>query len=169
MALIALAGVSRIRYPKSTAPQVYFSKLREFHPNQKSEIDKREASRKKSEFKDNEAFECMVLDLIEDIIMPNRGPGRVAPKTNIRIPFGPTRQETNIEKIFYQALRCVLVHEGQLTPEVFFTPRTSQGDELRLTHPTGIPEQWIPHLIGALEKTPEIIVVMKKSRRTHKS
>ncbi len=97
-----------------------------------------------------------LLDLIEDIILPNPKPGVRPPKYNIRIPFGKTRRDTNIEDIFYDWFRCNFVHEGTFTPDASLTPRTERGDELHLTQPTGIPEAWIPNLLVALSKTPEL-------------
>lgn len=163
LALVALAGVSRRRYPKRTSPSVYFDKMREYHPNSKGEITaeerKQKAIRKKlkaEELSDSQAFKCMLLDLIEDIILPNPKPGVHPPKYNIRFPFGKSRKDTNIEVIFYKAFRNSFVHEGRFTSDAFLAPRTVRGDELHLTQPTGIPEAWIPNLLIALNRTPEL-------------
>ena len=156
MALVALAGVSRQRYPKATSPSVYYDKMREYHPNQHSQIAEKERSQKSKQMSDGQAFKCMLLDLIEDIILPHPKPGIHPPKYNIRFPFGMSGKDTNIEEIFYKAFRCTFVHEGRFTSDAFLTPRTVRGDELHLTQPTGIPEAWIPNLLVALSKTPEL-------------
>lgn len=170
LALIALAGVSRRRYPKETSPGVYFNKMREYHPKLADEItteeEQHKASRKKQksegkklkpeELRAGQAFKCMLLDLIEGIILPNPKPGVHPPKYNIRLPFGRSRNVTNIEVIFYKAFRNTFVHEGKFTPDAFLTERTNEGDVLRLRQPTGIPEAWIPNLLTALHNTPEL-------------
>ena len=156
LALIALAGVSRRRYPKTAPPMVYYDKMQEYHPNQISQITAKQETERPTELSDRRAFQCMLLDLIEDIMLPNPKPGVRPPKYNIRIPFGKTRRDTNIENIFYGWFRCNFVHEGRLTPDAFLTPRTERSDELHLTQPTGIPEAWIPNLLVALSKTPEL-------------
>ena len=156
LALIALAGVSRRRYPKTTSPKVYYNKMREYHPNQTRQITAKEKQQTSKQLNDGQAFKCMLLDLIEDIILPNPKPGVRPPKCNIRLPLGKTRRDINIEEIFYKGFRCTFVHEGTFTPDAYLTPRTDRGDVLRLTQPTGIPEAWIRHLLVALGKTPEL-------------
>ena len=61
--LIALAGLSRLRYPKKTTPpKVYFDKMREYHPAQKNQIDEGEKKQKKPRLGDGQQFKCMFLD-----------------------------------------------------------------------------------------------------------
>jgi len=168
MALVALAGLSRLRYPKQTAPSIYFDRLREYHPNQLEHIARIEQQRdKKKPFQDGEAFKCTLLDLIADIILPNPPPGMCQPRKNIVIPFGSDRKDRNIEEIFYEAFRCTFVHEAKMTSDVFLTAPTPQGDVLRLTHPTGIPESWIPNLIVAIRDAPEINEAGNSERKKH--
>ena len=51
-ALIALAGLASLRYPKKTAPKVYFDKMREYHPNQASQIAASEKKQKRNRLSD---------------------------------------------------------------------------------------------------------------------
>lgn len=168
MALIALAGASRRRYPKHTPRSVYFDKLREFHPDQTAQIvieedrDKREGTKPKKAkskkprlFYDAMAFKCMLLDLLGDILLPHPKPGVHQPKTNFTLPLGEDRR-INIEDLFYKVLRNTAIHEGTFASVAFLTKRTPEGDVLRLTDPPGIPEWWIIHLIEALRVTPEL-------------
>jgi len=160
-ALIALAGLASLRYPKKTAPKVYFDKMREYHPNQASRIAASEKKQKRNRLSDGQQFKCLVFDLIEDIILPHPTPGVVAPKYNISFPFGKDKM-TNIEDLFYKVLRCTAVHQGTFSSVAYLTDRIhnpGQGtysDTLRLTEPAGIPEGWVANLLEALSKTPEL-------------
>lgn len=171
MALVALAGVSRKRYPKHTSQEVYFDKLRKYHPNQKSQITAKEEKEKSDragrveksknkraqEFGDGKAFKCMVLDLLTDIVLPNPKPGTHPPKINFSLPLSK-HKTTNIEDLFYRILRCTAIHQGTFASVAYLTERIPEGDVLRLTEPVGIPEWWIIHLIAALASTPELAV-----------
>lgn len=154
-ALIALAGLASIRYPKKTPPKVYFDKMREYHPNQVIEIAANEKKQKRNQLSDGQQFKCMVLDLLEDIILPNPKPGVHAPKYNVSFPFSPDKN-TNIEDLFYKVLRCTAVHQGTFASVAFLTERTHEGDALHLTEPAGIPEWWIVNLVEAMGTTPEL-------------
>ncbi len=160
-ALIALAGLASIRYPKKTTPKVYFDKMREYHPNQASQIAANEKKQKRNRLSDRQQFSCLVFDLIEDIILPHPTPGVVAPKYNISLPFSKDKM-TNIEDLFYKVLRCPAVHQGTFSSVAYLTERIDkpdqgiQTDALHLTEPAGIPEGWILNLLEALSKTPEL-------------
>ncbi|MCP4593618.1 MAG: hypothetical protein GY842_23015, partial [bacterium] len=154
-ALVALAGLASLRYPKKTAPKVYFSKMREYHPSQATQITAQEKKQKSNRLSDGQRFKCMVLDLIEDIILPHPRRGVHPPKYNISLPLS-TDRKTNIEDLFYKVLRCTAVHQGTFSSVAYLTERTPKGDPLVLTEPTGIPEWWIVHLVNAMSKTPEL-------------
>ncbi|MCO6437931.1 MAG: hypothetical protein J5J06_12635 [Phycisphaerae bacterium] len=157
LALVAVAGLSRIRYPGTTPQRVYFDKLLDYHPDQHANTKDRRAKVDESrKMKDGQAFKCMILDLISDVIVPNPQPGRFAPRENIRIPFGKSRILTNIEELFYKAFRNSFIHEGRLTDDAYLTAPTIEGEVLRLNDPTGIPVRWIPNLLAALAKAPEL-------------
>ena len=160
-ALIALAGLASLRYPKKTAPKVYFDKMREYHPNQASQIAASEKKQKRNRLSDGQQFKCLVFDLIEDIILPHPTPGVVAPKYNISLPLSEYKM-TNIEDLFYKVLRCTAVHRGTFSSVAYLTDRIHKPDQgtysdaLHLTEPAGIPEGWIVNLLEALSKTPEL-------------
>ena len=120
------------------------------------ELAKQEQSYTRKEMQDGPAFQCMVLDIIQDIIVPHPSPGTHAPKTDIRFPFGEDRNAMSIEDVFYKALRCTAVHEGTFSSVAYLTEPSTEGDVLRLTHPAGIPENWALNIIDALHKTPEL-------------
>ncbi len=153
--LIALAGLSSLRYPKKTSPKVYFDKMREYHPKQTSQIAANEKKQRTSRLSDGQQFKCMVLDLLEDIILPHPKPGVHPPKYNVSLPFSKDKT-TNIEVLFYKVLRCTAIHQGTFASVAYLTERTPEGDVLHLTEPAGIPEWWVIHLIEAMGKTPEL-------------
>lgn len=159
--LIALAGLASIRYPKKTDPKVYFDKMREYHPNQASQIAANEKKQKRNRLSDEQQFKCLVLDLIEDIILPHPTPGVVAPKYNITLPLSKDKM-TNIEDLFYKALRCTAVHQGTFSSVAYLTERINKPDQgihsdaLHLTEPAGIPEGWILNMLEAMGKVPEL-------------
>ena len=153
--LIALAGLSRLRYAKKTSPKVYFDKMREYHPKQKSQIAANEKKQKRNKLSDGQQFKCIVLDLLEDTILPNPKPGVHPPKYNVSLPFSKDKR-TNIEVLFYKVLRCTAIHQGTFASVAYLTERTPEGDVLHLTEPAGIPEWWVIHLIEAMRKTPEL-------------
>ncbi len=156
-ALLALAGLANIRYPKKTVPRVYFDKMREYHPDQATQISANEKKQSANHLGDAQQFKCMVLDLVEDIILPNPKPGVFPPKYNISLPL--TREKkTNIEDLIYKLLRCKAVHEGSFGSVAYLTERTPQGDCLVLTEPVGIPEWWVINLVNAMSKAPELEV-----------
>lgn len=156
-ALIALAGLATIRYPMGTPEKIYFDKMREYHPNQASEIsDKEKAQPKKnSSLSDGQRYKCIVLDLVEDIFMPQPIPGTNPPKINIDLPFCKEKK-TNIEDLFYKMLRCTAVHQGTFSSVAYLTERIPEGDVLHLTEPAGIPERWIVNLVEAISRAPEL-------------
>lgn len=154
MALIALAGLASIRYPKKkTPPKVYFDKIREYHPKQAIQITAKEKKQKSKSISDGQQFKCVVLDLVEEIIAPNFARG--APKYNVSIPFSKDKK-TNIEDLFYNVLRCTALHQGTFSSVAYLTKRTPKGDILRLSEPAGIPEYWMVHLIDAVGQSPEL-------------
>lgn len=154
-ALLALAGLASIRYPKKTTPKVYFDKMRKYHPNQANQIAANEKKQKKNRLSDAQRFKCMVLDLLEDLIVPNPKPGMHRPILNVSFPLSPGKK-TNIEDLFYKVLRCPAVHEGTFSSVAYLTERTLKGDVMHLTEPVGIPEAWIIHLLVAMSKAPEL-------------
>jgi hypothetical protein len=160
LAFAALSGLSRIRYPQGSSYQVYFDKLRKYHPTQHLEIARKEQSRDKTNpLYDGEAFMCIALDLIDDIVQPPtpRHVYRHDPESLRVLPYGPERKETNVEEILYKAFRCMLFHESQLSPDVQLTEATPVATIINLEHPLGLPEMWAIHLIHAIRKADEIL------------
>ena len=74
---------------------------------------------------------------------------------NPRIIF----DQTPLEDIFYKHLRCNLVHEGEVAPQVAFSESKVVDGELKATLAVGspnlIPDFWVLNLMKAVREAPE--------------
>lgn len=171
MGLIALSGLSRIRYPGKTPYAVYFERLRECHPAQlektaqserlraeqlkKTAKSKRAGNKTSPLLQDGEAFKCIVMDLTGDIIMPG-APSSRQPRKNVAFEFGPKLKKTNFEDIMYHDLRCVFVHQGILTTKFKLGAPMFGGLKIHLSHPMEVTGNFVLNVLNAVANSPEI-------------
>lgn len=101
--------------------------------------------------KDNEGFKSFIRDVLPTLMygLPLKG----AP--NPRIVFN----DTPLEDIIYEHLRCNLLHEGEMGREIAFSESTIVDGKLQATltvgSPNRIPEFWVLHLMKAVKEAPE--------------
>jgi hypothetical protein len=101
---------------------------------------------------DNQAFKAFIRD-----VMPTLVSGRSVDQStpNPRIVFA----ETPLEDIIYQHLRCNLLHDGDLSPDVAFSESTIVDGRVHATlavgSPNVIPDFWVWHLMKAVREAPE--------------
>lgn len=115
------------------------------------------ARRRYPQDKDREAFERFLRD------------------TQLRVGHVEFRRGLEpLEHIFYKWLRCQLVHEGSLPPDIQFMPEKEDGwMSLRAG---GAPEyllkvghNWFHHMIGSVKQSPEFLsIAASRALSTHK-
>lgn len=100
---------------------------------------------------DNEAFKAFIRDIMPTLVLGK--PVQGAP--NPRIVF----DQTPVEDIVYEHLRCNLIHEGEVAPQVAFSDSKIVDGELKATLAVGspnlIPDFWVLNLIKAVREAPE--------------
>lgn len=102
---------------------------------------------------DNQVFKSFIRD-----ILPTLMSGRPLQGTpNPRIIF----DQTPVEDIIYEHLRCNLVHEGEISQQVAFSESKIVEGKLQATlavgSPNMIPDFWVMHLLKAVREAPENI------------
>ncbi len=100
---------------------------------------------------DNQAFKSFIRD-----VLPTMMYGKPLQDTpNPRIIFN----QTPIEDIVYEHLRCNLVHESELAQEIVFSESKIVDGQLQATlavgSPNVIPDFWVLHLMKAVREAPE--------------
>ena len=100
---------------------------------------------------DNEAFKSFIRDVLPTLMFGR--PSQGAP--NPAIVF----DQTPVEDIIYEHLRCMLFHEGQISEQVAFSESqiVDGALEARLAvgTPNEIPEFWVLNLLKAVREAPE--------------
>lgn len=169
LGLIAFAGVSRRRYPKTTEYNIYFTKKCGRHHAQSAEIQAARLKRadqvtrnpKRRFLSDRETFQCLVFDEIGNITGPNL---KHPPTDNVVMPFGPDLKPMNFEDILYEYFRCTSVHEGRFPATVEMTDPEmvchdgawQLANVVRLTKPNGWPKGWVENIVSLIERCPEV-------------
>ena len=78
-------------------------------------------------------------------------------KYNVDFPF--QGQQTPLEDILYDHLRCVMVHEGGMPSSIRFTPPFEENGRsysvLELKDPLGFPEAWVNTMLSVIVQAPE--------------
>lgn len=101
--------------------------------------------------KDNEAFKSFIRDVLPTLMYGKSLHGTPNP----RIIF----DQTPVEDIIYEHLRCNLVHEGEPSPDVAFSEsKLIDGKlqaQLAVGSPNVIPDFWVVHLLKAVREAPE--------------
>ena len=101
--------------------------------------------------KDNEAFKSFIRDVLPTLMYGKPLQGTPNPQ----IVF----DQTPVEDIVYEHLRCNLVHEGEIAQQVAFTESKIVEGRLQATVAVGspnlIPDFWVLHLIKAVKEAPE--------------
>lgn len=100
---------------------------------------------------DNEAFKSFIRDIMPTLMYGKQLEGTPNP----RIIF----DQTPVEDIIYEHLRCNLVHEAELSQKVAFSKSVIVDGKLQATLAVGkpniIPDFWVLHLIKAVREAPE--------------
>jgi hypothetical protein len=100
---------------------------------------------------DNEAFKSFIRDVLPTLMYGKPLQGTPNP----RIVF----DQTPVEDIVYEHLRCNLVHEGEIAQEVAFSECKIVDGKLQATlgvgSPNLIPDFWVLHLMKAVKEAPE--------------
>jgi hypothetical protein len=100
---------------------------------------------------DNQAFKSFIRDVLPTLMYGKPLQGTPNP----RIIF----DQTPVEDIIYEHLRCNLVHEGELSQKVVFSESVIVDGKLQATlavgSPNVIPDFWVLHLIKAVREAPE--------------
>jgi hypothetical protein len=101
---------------------------------------------------DPQAFKSFIRDVLPTL-MYGQQPLQGTP--NPRIIFN----QTPVEDIIYEHLRCNLVHEAELSKKVVFSKSVIVDGKLQATlavgSPNVIPDFWVLHLIKAVREAPE--------------
>ena len=101
--------------------------------------------------RDDEAFKSFIRDVLPTLMSGK--PLQGAP--NPRILF----DQTPVEDIVYEHLRCNLVHEGEIAQQVAFSESKIVDGKLQATLAVGspnlIPDFWVLHLMKAVKEAPE--------------
>jgi hypothetical protein len=107
---------------------------------------------------DAESFKRFIRDVSPTVLLGN-------PSWNPPAPISIVLEDTPLEDIMYEHLRCFLIHEAVVSPKLYFTgpvikdgrtayplkiPVRSQGEVL-----FGIPENFVANLLKAVEEAPE--------------
>jgi hypothetical protein len=101
--------------------------------------------------KDNTAFKSFIRDVLPTLMF-----GKPLQDTpNPKIIF----DQTPVEDIVYEHLRCNLVHEGEISQKVAFSESTIVDGRLQGTLAVGspnlIPDFWVLNLVKAVKEAPE--------------
>lgn len=100
---------------------------------------------------DNQSFKSFIRDVLPTLMYGK--PLQGAP--NPRIIF----DQTPIEDIIYEHLRCNLIHEGEPAPQIAFSESKIVDGKLQATlavgSPNVIPDFWVIHLLKAVREAPE--------------
>ena len=101
--------------------------------------------------KDNEAFKSFIRDVLPTLMYGKTLEGTPNPK----IIF----DQTPVEDIVYEHLRCNLVHEGEIAQQVAFSESTIVDGKvqaiLAVGSPNLIPDFWVLNLMQAVKEAPE--------------
>lgn len=101
--------------------------------------------------KDGQAFKSFIRDVLPTLMYGK--PLQGAP--NPRIVF----DQTPVEDIIYEHLRCNLVHEGEVAQQVAFSESKIVDGKLQATlvvgSPNRIPDFWVLNLMKAVMEAPE--------------
>ncbi len=101
--------------------------------------------------RDNEAFKSFIRDVLPTLMFGKPSVGIPNP----RIVFN----QTPVENIVYEHLRCNLVHEGEVAHQVAFSESEIVDGKLQATLAVGspnlIPDFWVLHLMKAVKEAPE--------------
>lgn len=103
--------------------------------------------------KDGEAFKSFIRDVVPTIVL---GVPVTSGMRSMRLDL----HETPLEDVFYHELRCNLLHEGTLSPNVSFS-QSRVGEDGRLQAdlvvgpPNKLPDFWVTHLMQAVREAPE--------------
>jgi len=100
---------------------------------------------------DNQAFKNFIRD-----VLPTLMHGKPLQGTpNPRIIF----DQTPVEDIIYEHLRCNLIHEAAPSPQVAFSESKIVDGKVQATlvvgSPNEIPDFWVIHLLQAVREAPE--------------
>ena len=100
---------------------------------------------------DNEAFKSFIRDILPTLMFGR--PSQGAP--NPAIVF----DQTPVEDVIYEHLRCYLIHEGEISQQVAFSEsKVVDGAlvaKLAVGTPNVIPDFWVLHLLKAVREAPE--------------
>ena len=99
---------------------------------------------------DNQCFKSFIRDVGETIIL-----GISPPLKGVRFIFA----DIPFEDIFYNKIRCFLVHEGSLSSDVVFSESKMVDGNLmgllKMDTPVVIPDFFCMHLVQAVREAPE--------------
>ena len=102
--------------------------------------------------RDNEAFKSFIRDILPTLI---QGKSLDKDTPNPAIIF----DQTPVEDIVYEHLRCNLVHEGEVAQQVAFSESKIVEGKLTATlavgSPNVIPDFWVLHLMKAVREAPK--------------
>jgi len=102
--------------------------------------------------RDNEAFKSFIRDVLPTLMF---GKPLDANTPNPRIVF----DQTPVEDIVYEHLRCNLVHEAAPNSQISFSESKLVDGKLQaqlaVGSPNVIPDFWVLHLIKAVREAPE--------------
>ena len=101
---------------------------------------------------DNVAFKSFIRDILPTLM---QGKSLEQDTPNPTIIF----DQTPVEDIVYEHLRCNLLHEGEVAQEIAFSESKVVEGKLVATlgvgSPNIIPDFWVLHLIKAVREAPE--------------
>ena len=106
--------------------------------------------------KDGEAFRAFVREVTPTIVDGTSPPI----PGGISIVFkAESGKDMTLDQVFYKHLRCNLLHEALIAPEIRFSDSQVSGGklvaELRGGSPLTLPDFWVLHLAKAVAAAPE--------------
>ncbi|HTT07984.1 MAG TPA: hypothetical protein VMH34_04260 [Gammaproteobacteria bacterium] len=102
--------------------------------------------------RDSEAFKSFIRDVLPTLMF---GKSLQSTTPNPSIIF----DQTPIEEIIYEHLRCNLIHEGDPAPQIAFSESIIVDGKLQamlaVGSPNVIPDIWVINLLKAVREAPE--------------
>ncbi len=99
---------------------------------------------------DNEAFKRFIRDIARTLIYGKPPTG---------FPSNIVLDKTPLEAIIYEHLRCNLIHEAEVSPQITFSESKIVDGEVKGTFAVGtpneIPDFWVLNLLKAVRESPE--------------